>query len=184
MKYTKRSLAEKISALSPIQQKEILLIVKRHNVPVSTNNNGHFFDMEDVPSQCFSVIQEYVEYSIANIEQLDQYDRDIQMRKYFKANEEDVSGEHDTPEAVSHTNHKDMSGNIGNSDVNVNDNDADTDHQNNSDIISDASGALIDDIVCPPAGQAIPVKFINCKKRFNKPPRSKRYDPDDVSSLI
>lgn len=157
MKYTKRILAEKIATLSSIQQKEILTIVSRHNVPVSTNDNGHFFDMEDVPIQCLKTINEFVDYSISNREILDQYDRDIQLRKYIKTDNEE---EEEEVESI-----------VRESSI-------------ARDPVIAESATQDPDITSVESSHGAPIKFINCKKKFNKAPKNKKYDPDDVSALI
>lgn len=189
----RRTLAEKISSLSAIQQKEILKIIQQYAVPFSSNKNGHFFDIEDVPPQCLSTIEKFVDYSIANQAELDEYDRQLQMCKYSRSGMngldsiDDSNIEHENcciATQVDTIHQKDVccsndSADASNRDVH----DASVD-----DIIaSDINDENIRDLccqenVCP--GIGIPVRFVNCRKKFSKPPRNKKYDPDDISLLV
>jgi hypothetical protein len=191
---SKRALASKISRLSCIQQREILIMIKRFGVSFSSNKNGHFFDLEDVPRECLNMINRFVDYSIANQDQLDEYDRSIQdigkssagafSSVHHESGEEQKDDGNVTTDTTSDTREESHqqpthepyetsdSGTIGIA------------HICGADTATVVSGADDGNSPLTSFTPPVPIKFLNCKKRFCKPPRSKKYDPDDVSSLI
>lgn len=80
-KTSKRMLATSIATLSTHQQQEVLAIVQRHGTPLTQNQNGFFFNMDDVTSDCLIDIHKFVLYSQENQKVLDDYDRQLQMCK-------------------------------------------------------------------------------------------------------
>ena len=78
---SKRVLATAIATLSTHQQQEVLTIVQRHGIPLTQNQNGFFFNMDDVTPDCLVDIQKFVSYSQENQKLLDDYDRQLQMCK-------------------------------------------------------------------------------------------------------
>lgn len=155
MPISKRTLAERIATLSSIQQREILKIIRSSNVPISSNDNGHFFDMEDVPPDCLVSISDFVQYSLANQSELDEYERRMQTCKFGDQFNADARSGPMLPSEES------------------------ADERLLPVETADDPAA-----VAPSVASALPVKFSNCKKRLNKPPRGKAYDPDDVSNIV
>lgn len=168
---SRQALAEHISGLSSLQQREILKIIKQHNVPFSTNKNGHFFDMDDAPPQCLREVKEFVAYSLTNMARLDAYERSMHLcLKRADGSEDPGRGHHGAVGQLGAADDEE--------DVVDDDNEEDA-----TEASAEASVASSD--VRRPTPAAIPVvKFINCKKKFGKAPRGKKYDPDDVTCIV
>lgn len=210
---TRRTLAARIATLSSAQQQEILNIVRQHNVSFSRNQNGCFFDVDDVPPACLKQIHDFVSYSLSNQETLDAYDRHLQLCKQARvpvsggsADSNDDPSDHQLPSADAHNGntHRGRCHNVKKSfeetsllfsdayaqqDVSHviqylynrtqrTDQQSDSDAQNNIYEQKTFHNAHIN----KPAVSTT-IKFMNYKKKFGKPPRTKAYDPDDTSFL-
>lgn len=88
-KYTnkhKKTLFEKISALSKTEHEEIYKILKNFNSQVensenlinfSQNKNGVFFNLSDITDDLYDELDNFVNYCINNKKNLDDYDKKI-----------------------------------------------------------------------------------------------------------
>jgi hypothetical protein len=178
---TRRTLATRIASLSAAQQCKILHIIRQHKVPYSRNQNGFFFDADDLSTGCLKQIHDFVNYSLSNQENLDAYDRQLQLCKQTRVpltdNMCEIQGKSRTrvsqafdeaallcgdardqlavPSVVQYLYNRTLPRSDGSSGT--------------------ATGTT------KPASTT--VKFMNYKKRFSKPPRNKAYDPDDTSCL-
>lgn len=172
---SRRLLASRIASLSAAQQKEILDIVVRHGIPYSSNQNGFFFDMDDVTPTCHSQIQEFVEYSLSNKDTLDAYDRQLQLCKISRGS---MVGSRASKAVRKYASRSPFDESALIDDI-VQPGDNDPALQNLVNQLYVCRNADARAPACVNAG----AKFVNSKKRFSKPPRHKAFDPDDTSML-
>ena len=79
----KRRLLEKIDHLGSTEHMEILRIINEHNVPLTENNNGVFFNMTTLDPKVYTIIEDFVNYCYENKRELDKYDQKLHECKFF-----------------------------------------------------------------------------------------------------
>ena len=186
---SRRMLASRISTLSPAQQKEILHIVEKFNVPYSKNTNGYFFDIDDVPPECLRAIHNFVAYSVANKETLDAYDMQLQLCKISRLSVGDAVLPHNRGRPCKGKEEKQTLRMAFDDselmDTRPNAGEASSSPQldafmkylyqkDNVDTSSVQTGRT---------ASLTALKFVNAKKKFVKPPRNKEFDADDITAL-
>jgi len=62
---------------------EILRIIKDHDVTITENNNGIFFNMSTLDDDVFGIIEEFVNYCYDNKHELDRYDQKLHECKFL-----------------------------------------------------------------------------------------------------
>ena len=68
-------LLEKINTLSSTEHEEIYRIIQSHNISVSKNKNGVFFNLSAINDTVAKQIMSFVDYCLSNKEKLDEYDK-------------------------------------------------------------------------------------------------------------
>jgi hypothetical protein len=73
----RKALLDKINTLSSTEHEEIYRIISTHNVSVSKNKNGVFFNLSTIDDTIVKQICLFVNYCVSNKEQLDEYDKKL-----------------------------------------------------------------------------------------------------------
>lgn len=73
--HTKKHLFDKINSLSSTEHDEIYRIINEHNVNISKNKNGIFFNLSSIDDDVLNQIDKFVTYCVHNKQQLDEYDK-------------------------------------------------------------------------------------------------------------
>jgi hypothetical protein len=73
--YNKKHLFDKINSLSSTEHDEIFRIINEHNINVSKNKNGVFFNLSSITENVLQEIDKFVTYCVNNKQQLDEYDK-------------------------------------------------------------------------------------------------------------
>lgn len=73
----KKHLFDKINSLSSTEHDEIFRIINEHNINVSRNKNGVFFNLSGIDTKILIEIDKFVSYCVSNKQQLDEYDKKL-----------------------------------------------------------------------------------------------------------
>lgn len=73
--FNKKYLFDKINSLSSTEHDEIFRIINEHNINVSRNKNGVFFNLSSLNDNVLQEIDKFVTYCVNNKQQLDEYDK-------------------------------------------------------------------------------------------------------------
>lgn len=73
--FNKKHLFDKINSLSSTEHDEIYRIINEHNINVSRNKNGIFFNLSSLTENVLQEIDKFVTYCVNNKQQLDEYDK-------------------------------------------------------------------------------------------------------------
>jgi hypothetical protein len=73
----RKSLVDKICALSATEHREIFKILSEHNISYSQNKNGIFFNISTIPDDVVDEINGLVRFCINQQQELEQYDMKI-----------------------------------------------------------------------------------------------------------
>lgn len=77
-----KQLFEKINSLSTTEHDEIYRIIVGHNVNVSKNKNGVFFNLSSLNDEILDKINQFVNYCVSNKQHLDEYDKKLNECKF------------------------------------------------------------------------------------------------------
>ncbi len=73
--FNKKHLFDKINSLSSTEHDEIFRIINEHNINISKNKNGVFFNLSSLNDNVLQEIDKFVTYCVNNKQQLDEYDK-------------------------------------------------------------------------------------------------------------
>ena len=74
---SRKILFEKINRLSCTEHEEILKIIKKYDTDYTQNKNGIFFNISTVKNEVIEELNNFLDYSINNSKELDEYDKKL-----------------------------------------------------------------------------------------------------------
>lgn len=106
MSVNRALLASKIESLTNTEHAEIFRMLQRgvkQGVTYTHNQNGVFYNLNDISEEVLNEVASFVDYCVRNATLLQEYDKNLLMRKHDADSCSDKGGNKDNPDNIDNT---------------------------------------------------------------------------------